>query len=113
MGLANGVLTGMTGSYVVPGVMYLQSIDLSREELVQAMGILFTLSTLTLVIALGGTGLISPSNATTSFFALIPVILGMITGQKMRAYLKESSFRNATMLLLLSIGIYLIAGAFN
>src|SRR4029079_579636 len=40
-GAANGVLTGMTGSSVVPGVMFLQALGLSRDMLVQAMGILF------------------------------------------------------------------------
>ena len=43
-GAVNGVLTGMTGSFVVPGVMYLQAIGLPRDQLVQSMGILFTLS---------------------------------------------------------------------
>ena len=40
-GAVNGILTGMTGSFVVPGVMYLQGIGLSRDILVQAMGMLF------------------------------------------------------------------------
>jgi uncharacterized membrane protein YfcA len=52
VGLANGVLTGMTGSFVVPGVMFLQAIGLAREVLIQAMGMLFALSTLALAIAL-------------------------------------------------------------
>ena len=43
-GALNGVLTGLTGSFVVPGVMYLQSIGLNRNQLIQSMGILFTLS---------------------------------------------------------------------
>ena len=51
-GIFNGVLTGMTGSFVVPGVMYLQSIGLTRDQLMQAMGMLFTLSTLALAFAL-------------------------------------------------------------
>ena len=50
-GLVNGVLTGMTGSFVMPGVLYLQAIGLPRDALVQAMGILFTLSTVALAIA--------------------------------------------------------------
>lgn len=42
IGTANGVLTGMTGSFVVPGVMFLQAIGLPRDRLIQAMGMLFT-----------------------------------------------------------------------
>ena len=44
LGIVNGVLTGMTGSFVVPGVMYLQAIGLARDALIQAMGMLFTVS---------------------------------------------------------------------
>ena len=45
IGAVNGILTGMTGSFVVPGVMFLQAIGLPRDMLVQAMGMLFAVST--------------------------------------------------------------------
>ena len=32
LGAANGVLTGMTGSFVVPGVLFLQAIGLTRDQ---------------------------------------------------------------------------------
>src|SRR3546814_14593403 len=38
LGSVNGVLTGMTGSFVVPGVPFLQAIGLPRDLLGQAMG---------------------------------------------------------------------------
>ena len=38
VGTANGILTGMTGSFVVPGVLFLQAIGLPRDSLIQAMG---------------------------------------------------------------------------
>lgn len=38
-GFVNGVLTGMTGSFAFPGVLYLQALGLKREELIQAMRI--------------------------------------------------------------------------
>ncbi|MEP4292590.1 MAG: sulfite exporter TauE/SafE family protein [Rhizobiaceae bacterium] len=59
IGAINGILTGLTGSFVVPGVMYLQAIGLPRDQLVQAMGLLFTVSTLALAVTLGGNGLLS------------------------------------------------------
>ena len=48
-GLLNSVLTGMTGSMTVPGVMYLRSLQLSKDDLLCAMGILFLISTLAMV----------------------------------------------------------------
>jgi hypothetical protein len=58
-GAVNGVLTGMTGSFVVPGVMFLQAIGLPRDRLVQAMGMLFTVSTVALAVALQANALLT------------------------------------------------------
>lgn len=107
-GAANGVLTGMTGSFVVPGVMYLQAIGLSRNELVQAMGILFTLSTLALGLALGGNGLLDADLGLLSLAALVPAIAGMVIGQKVRGRMSEARFKTALFSALLVMGLYLL-----
>lgn len=92
-GLLNGLATGMTGSFVVPGVMYLQAIGLSRDRLVQAMGILFTLSTLALAASLHGHGLTSVGLNAVSIAALVPAVAGMWLGQRVRHRLPEARFR--------------------
>lgn len=107
-GAANGVLTGMTGSFVVPGVMYLQGIGLSRNELVQAMGILFTLSTLALGLALGSNGLLDANLGLLSLVALVPAIAGMVIGQKVRDRMSEARFKTALFSALLAMGLYLL-----
>ena len=76
-GAANGLLTGMTGSFVVPGVLFLQAIGLPRDALLQAMGILFTLSTVALALALGGNGLLTPKLALVSIAAVLPAAQNM------------------------------------
>jgi uncharacterized membrane protein YfcA len=110
-GAANGVLTGMTGSFVVPGVMFLQAIGLARDQLVQAMGISFTLSTLALAVALHGNDLISPDQALLSSLALAPALAGMVIGQRIRQRLSEQLFRRLFYSVLLALGLYIIAGA--
>lgn len=109
-GAANGVLTGMTGSFVVPGVMYLQAIGLPRDVLVQAMGILFTLSTLALGLALGGNGLLDAELGMLSAAALVPAVGGMLVGQAIRGRLSEIMFRRVLFLALLAMGVHLMAG---
>ena len=47
-GAATGVVTAATGVFVIPAVPYLQALDLGREDLVQALGLSFTVSTLAL-----------------------------------------------------------------
>jgi uncharacterized membrane protein YfcA len=54
VGAATGILTGLTGSFVMPAVLYLQALQLNRNELVQAMGISFSVPTLVLGLALAG-----------------------------------------------------------
>lgn len=80
VGLINGILAGMTGSFTVPGVMYLQSLALPRDQLVQAMGILFLVSTCGLAVALGGHGLLDPALVKQSAIALVPALTGMAIG---------------------------------
>ena len=77
IGSANGILTGLTGSFVVPGVLFLQALGLTRDQLVQAMGMLFTLSTLALAAALQGSGLLTLELGGLSLAALLPALLGM------------------------------------
>lgn len=110
-GLANGVLTGLTGSFVVPGVMFLQAIGLTRDELVQAMGMLFTLSTLALALALGQQNLWTPGLGWLTAGALIPAIYGMILGTRIRRHLSEVMFRRVFFVAILVLGIYIILRA--
>jgi uncharacterized membrane protein YfcA len=110
-GLLNGVLTGMTGSFVVPGVMYLNALNLSRGQLIQSMGMLFTLSTLALALALGNHALLSQQQLISSSFALIPAIAGMLLGQVIRRAVSEVVFRRVFFLSLLLLGTYIIVAA--
>lgn len=111
LGGANGVLTGMTGSFVVPGVMYLQALGLPRDALIQAMGILFTGSTLALAAALRGNDLLNLAQGAVSAAALIPAALGMLAGQRIRRRLSEARFRRIFFLAILVLGAYIIATA--
>jgi hypothetical protein len=113
VGSANGILTGMTGSFVVPGVMFLQAIGLSRDVLIQAMGMLFTASTLALACALQGNQLLTTAHGTLSAAALLPAIVGMVVGQRIRQSLSEQLFRRIFFVSLLALGGYIIISAFG
>ena len=106
-GLVNGLLTGMTGSFVVPGVIYLNALGLSRDQLIQAMGMLFTLSTLALALALGNYGLVSEAQIVDSSIALLPAIIGMLLGQAIRRLISEMAFRQLFFISILIMGGYI------
>lgn len=111
VGSANGILTGMTGSFVVPGVLFLQAIGLPRDMLVQAMGMLFTLSTLALAAALQGNRLLTGELGALSAMALVPAVVGLALGQRVRRRLSEQRFRRVFFVALLLLGAYIVAGA--
>ncbi len=113
VGSANGVLTGMTGSFVVPGVMFLQAIGLSRDVLIQAMGMLFLASTLALAVALRGNALLTIEHGVYSLTALLPAIVGMVFGQRIRQSISEQLFRKVFFVSLLALGAYIISSAFG
>jgi uncharacterized membrane protein YfcA len=111
IGSANGVLTGMTGSFVVPGVMFLQAIGLSRDVLIQAMGMLFTVSTLALAVALQQASFLTMHHGVVSSAAVLPAIIGMIAGQTVRKSLPEKRFRTVFFIALLVLGSYIIVNS--
>ena len=107
LGAINGVFSGMTGSYSVPGVMFLQGIGLPRDQLIQAMGMLYLGSTIALAAALGGSGLMSASLGFGSLLAVVPALTGVFIGQKVRRRLSETQFRRVFFVALLLLGIYI------
>jgi len=111
VGAINGVLTGMTGSFVVPGVMYLQALGLSRDALVQAMGMLFLLSTIAIGVSLQGHGLMTRNLGLLSAAAVIPAILGMVVGTRFRQRLSEQQFRRVFFVSLVLLGGYIAVRA--
>lgn len=108
IGAVNGALTGLTGSFAVPGVMYLQSLGLDRNAMVQAMGILFTLSTVALAGSLASYELLNHQLATVSALAVLPALLGMWVGSRVRRRLSEVQFRRVFFWSILLLGLYII-----
>ena len=112
VGLVNGILTGMTGTFLVPGVFYLQMIGLSRDMLIQAMGMLFMVSTLALGVSLQANSLLTVELAQLSTAAMIPAIIGMVIGQRIRKKLSGELFRRIFFISLLILGGCIILKAF-
>jgi len=113
LGSINGILTGMTGTFVIPGVMYLQGIGLTRDQLVQAMGLLFTVSTVALGIALQHREFSTTQLNLASLAAVLPAVGGMWFGQQLRKKLSEQHFRLIFFYALLLLGVYIIIKAWS
>jgi uncharacterized membrane protein YfcA len=92
-GLLTGVITSATGVFVIPAVPYLQALGLSRDELVQALGLSFTVSTLALAGGLLWRGALGGGELSASLLALIPAMLGMWLGQSLRQRISALWFK--------------------
>lgn len=114
VGALTGVITALTGVFVVPAVAFLQSLGLARQALMQAMGLCFTVSTLALGLGMwwfgkegavsGGLGL----GLVVSGLMLIPALAGMHWGEVLREKLPAGAFKKILMLSLLVLGVYML-----
>ena len=103
--------TGLTGTFVVPGILYLQSMQLGRHTLVQAMGMSFSVATISLGVSLGGRGILDYNFVFISGAMVIPALIGMWLGTRVRSSINENSFRKLFFISLFAIGIWIIANA--
>jgi uncharacterized membrane protein YfcA len=106
-GLISGLLTAATGVFVIPAIIYMQGIGLEKEELVQALGLSFTVSTIALSFNLIGAGVLTFSLASSATIALVAALAGMWIGQVVRLRLDQATFRRWFFIGLLLLGIYL------
>jgi uncharacterized membrane protein YfcA len=107
VGLVTGLITAATGVFVIPAIIYLQGIGLEKEELVQALGLSFTVSTVALSFNLMGAGVLSVSLASTAIVGLVTAAIGMWIGQLVRLRLDQQTFRRWFFIGLLLLGVYL------
>jgi uncharacterized membrane protein YfcA len=108
-GLLTGTVNGLTGSQIMPIMPYLMSLDITKDELVQAINTSFTLASLIMLAGLGKLGLLSTEVLTVSAVGVAPVGLGIFIGSRVRQKLPEAVFRKIVlgMISLLGLGLLL------
>ncbi|WEW98961.1 sulfite exporter TauE/SafE family protein [Pseudomonas nitroreducens] len=94
IGLITGGVTAVTGVFVIPAVPFLQALGLEKDDLVQALGLSFTVSTLALAITLSQHGsLLQADVLGLSLLALLPALAGMYLGTWLRSRISPLAFR--------------------
>jgi hypothetical protein len=109
IGFTTGVVTGATGIFVIPAVPYLQALGLEKDELIQALGLAFLVSTVALGLSLTGGGVFGASLAGPSLLALAAALGGMGLGQAARRRVSPAAFRRFFFWGLLVLGVHLVA----
>jgi len=106
-GTLTGLLSTLTGVFVIPLVPYLNALSLQRDELIQALGLSLVTSSAALAVALARAGALPVSLLGASLFALAPAGVGVLFGQWLRRRTNPAMFVRVFAVGLLSIGLYL------
>jgi uncharacterized protein len=107
VGLSSGAVAGFTGVAAVPFLPYMQSLDIHRHDLVQALGIQFLFIIGALTLALAWQGAVHLSNAIGGVVALAPTMAGVWLGQKIRHALSPKMFRRIFLVGMLANGLHM------
>jgi uncharacterized membrane protein YfcA len=105
-GAATGAMSAITGVFVMPVAPYLQALELDKDDLVQALGLAFTVATLALAVMLVCRGEWQTSAAGGSFLALLPACGGMMLGQWLRDRMRPALFRRCFFVSLVALGAH-------
>jgi len=105
IGAASGAAAGITGVAAVPFLPYMQSLDIDRHDLVQALGVMFLFIMGALTVALALQGAFTPTNLAGGAAAVAPTFLGVWLGQKARHAVSPETFRRIFLAGMLLVGL--------
>ncbi|MGG4603635.1 sulfite exporter TauE/SafE family protein [Paenalcaligenes sp. Me131] len=104
VGVLTGIITGATGVFVMPAVPYISALNLSKDELVQALGLSFTVSTVALAVGLFVHGAFRVEQLGLSTWAVVPALMGMWLGARVRARISPKRFKQCFLVFLVVLG---------
>jgi uncharacterized protein len=111
VGVATGVISAATGVQVIPSMPFMQAIGMEKDELVQALGVFFTVATLGLTINLTASGLLTAATALPGAVAMACSFAGMFIGQAVRDRMPAEAFRRWFLIAMIFLGLYLAGSA--
>lgn len=106
-----GLMFGMTGNFIVPGILFLQALGMHRDMLVQVLGVTFVTISTTLAVSLTSRSLMTGDLTIISTLGLIPAFFGLWLGRRYRSSISEAQFARLFFIGLLVIGCSLLFGA--
>lgn len=110
IGFVTGLLTGGTGVFVMPAVPSIQ-LGFEKDELVQALGISFTFSTLALALGLWWHNALPAQSLSLSALAIVPALIGQWMGTRVRRVISPLVFKRCFLLCLLGLGVEMMLRA--
>lgn len=106
-GTSTGLVTALTAVFVLPWVPYLQTLRLSKDEMVQALGLSFTVATLALTVRVQMSAPFESGSADLAVAvggALIGAFGGLKLGEALRGRLAGPAFQKALFVIFVALG---------
>lgn len=112
VGLFSGLLSGVSGSLLLPLVVYLQALKLDKDTFVQATGLSLFIGTVVWAASLYGEGAMTGEAWILSAIAVPPILAGMTVGQWLRGRITDTKFRTAVFIILIVLAANLVRKGF-
>ncbi|MSP68006.1 MAG: sulfite exporter TauE/SafE family protein [Alphaproteobacteria bacterium] len=110
-GTAAGILGGLTTLFGPPIVIYLSAVQLDRHSFVAIISTIYVVASGFLVVSLYAQDAYTAINAWQGALATVPVLLGVMVGQRIRGGINERLFRRLLMTLLVFAALNLLRRA--
>jgi len=105
LGLASGSLSGAFNMGGPPAIAYVYSQSWTKEHTVALLQVVFGTSSIIRLFLMQGTGMITAELLRTSLFAIVPLLLAILTGNRLLRKLQHQHLRLVVFVFLLVIGV--------
>lgn len=110
-GALGGFLGGVSAIWGPPMMMYFVMLRLPKEAYIQAVGLVWFVAAIPLVIAYVRYGILNAETASLSALACVPGFVGLAAGQLVRKRINQDLFRKLLLLFLFVVGLNLLRRA--
>ena len=110
-GSLGGFLGGISTIWGPPMMIYFVMLRLPKEDYIQAVGLVWFIASIPLVIAYMRYGILTADTALLSALACIPGFIGLAIGQTLRRYINQQAFTKLLLLFLFLVGLNLLRRA--
>lgn len=104
-GVLNGVLTGLTGSQILPLVPYMMGLRLDAQAQVVAINLAVTIGSGVLGCVLLASGAMTAELFSLSCAGAVPAVAGTLVGNAVRGRLPVAAVRQLTLAMLVAIAV--------
>jgi uncharacterized protein len=108
IGIFSGIVGGMTTLFAILPIFFLVALGLDKDRFVSAVSVMLCFGSIVLAASLQRTDHLGTLEVTYGIIGMIPIILGIWLGTKIRNRVNQAVFRKIILSLILIVGISMI-----